>query len=65
MNLDFGSLPGVVIVSMIEYLTKVLDEWPEILRATKINPHTDTVFTTCNSETTTWGHGITVPQDYS
>ena len=26
MNLDYGLLPGVLIISMIKYLTKVLEE---------------------------------------
>ena len=44
MVLDHGSLPGVLIVSMIKYLTKVLEEWPEELRGSKINPHSDNLF---------------------
>jgi hypothetical protein len=28
MDLDYGSSPGALIVSMIKYLTKVLEEWP-------------------------------------
>ena len=45
MDLDFGSSPGVLIVSMIKYLTKVLEEGPEELRGSKINPHSDSLFT--------------------
>ena len=44
MYLDYGSSPGVLIVSMIKYLTKVLEEWPEELRGSKINPHSDNLF---------------------
>ena len=35
MDLDYGLLPGVLIVSIIKYLTKVLEEWPEELRGQK------------------------------
>ena len=45
MDLDCGSLSGVLIVSMIKYLTKVLEEWPEELRVLKINLHPDNLFT--------------------
>ena len=45
MDLDYGSLLGALIVSMIKYLTKVLDEWPEELRGSKITPHLDHLFT--------------------
>ena len=45
MDLDYGSSPGVLIISMIKYLTKVLKEWPEELRGSKINPHSDLSFT--------------------
>ena len=45
MDLDCGSSLRVLIVSMITYLTKVLEEWPEELRGSKINPHSDHLFT--------------------
>ena len=45
MDLNYGSSPGVLIVSMIKYLTKVLKEWPGELRGSKINPHSDFLFT--------------------
>ena len=32
MDLNYGSLPGELLVSMITYLAKVLEEWPEELR---------------------------------
>ena len=32
MDLDYGALPGALIVSIIKYLTKVLEGWPEELR---------------------------------
>ena len=41
MDLDFGYLPEAMAVSIMKYLTKVLNEWPEVLKRTKINPHTD------------------------
>ena len=43
MDLDYGSLPGALIVSMVKYLTKVPKDWPEELRRSKINPHSDHV----------------------
>ena len=45
MDLDYGSSPGALIVSMIKYLTTCLEEWPEELRGSKINPHSDNLFT--------------------
>ena len=45
MDLNYGSLPGVLIVSMIKYLTKVPEEWPEELRGSKITQHSDQLFT--------------------
>ena len=45
MDLDYGLSPGVLIVSIIKYLTKVLEEWLEELRGSKINPHSDNLFT--------------------
>ena len=41
MDLDYGSSPRALNVSMIKYLTKVLKEWPEELRGSKINQHSD------------------------
>ena len=45
MDLDFESEPGVLIISMIKYLQKILDKWPEELTSTKANPANDTLFT--------------------
>ena len=42
---QFRFLPGVLIVSMIKYLAKVLEEWSEELRGSNINQHSDYVFT--------------------
>ena len=35
MDLDFGTSPGTMIISMIKYLQKTVDEFPEVLRGTK------------------------------
>ena len=35
MQLDFGTCPGSMIILMIKYLQKILDEWPEVLGGTK------------------------------
>ena len=44
MDLENSSSPRALIVSMIKSLTKVLKEWPEELRGSKINPHSDFLF---------------------
>ena len=44
MQLDFGTCPGSMIISMIKYLQKILDEWPEVLGGTKACPTTDNLF---------------------
>ena len=44
MDLDFGTCPGTMISSMIKYLQKVIDEFPEILRGTKACPAGDNLF---------------------
>ena len=31
MDLDFGTCPGTIIISMIRYLQKAIDEFPEVL----------------------------------
>ena len=33
-----------MIVSVGKYLTKVLNEWTEVLRNTRLNTHTDNIF---------------------
>ena len=38
MDLDFGTSPGTMIISMIKYLQKVIDEFPEVLRGTNACP---------------------------
>ena len=45
MNGDHESFPGVLIVLMIKYSTKVLEERPEEFRGSNINPHSDYIFT--------------------
>ena len=37
VDLNYGSLTGVLLILMIKYLTKVLKEWPKELRGPKIN----------------------------
>ena len=44
MQLDFGTCPGSMIISMIKYLHKILDEWTEVLGSTKACPPTDNLF---------------------
>ena len=42
MDLKFGTCPGtMIIISMIRYLQKVIDEFPEVLRGTKACPAGD------------------------
>ena len=38
MELDFGTCGGTMIISMIKYLQKIIDEFPEVLRGTKSCP---------------------------
>ena len=35
MQLNFGTCPGSMIISMIKYLQKILYTWPEVLGGTK------------------------------
>ena len=44
MQLDFDTCPGSMIISMIKYLQKILDEWPEVLGGMKACPATDNLF---------------------
>jgi hypothetical protein len=44
LDLDFGTIPGCLLVSMIRYLQKVTEEWPEQLTSTKTNPASDNLF---------------------
>ena len=45
MDIDWASVPGTMIVSMIKYLHKVFEELPEVLRGTKASPDGDHLFT--------------------
>ena len=38
MNLGFGTCPGTMIVSMIRYLQKIMDEFSKILRGANTCP---------------------------
>ena len=38
MEIDFGTFPGTFIISMIKYRQKIMDGFPEVLRATKACP---------------------------
>ena len=44
MDLNFGTSPGTMIISMIKYLQKVIGEFPEVLRSTKACLVGDTLF---------------------
>ena len=44
MQLDFGTCHGLMIISMIKYLHKIIYEWPEVLGVTKACPATDNVY---------------------
>ena len=44
MELDFGTFPGTLIISMIKYFNKIIYEFPEVLRGTKACPYGDNLF---------------------
>ena len=44
MDLDFETIPGCLLVSMIKYLQKVMEECPEQITSTKSNPASDNLF---------------------
>ena len=44
MKLDFRTCPGTLIISMIKYLQKIIDEFPEFLRGAKSCPAGDNLF---------------------
>ena len=44
MELDFGTCPGTLIISMIKYLQKIIDEFPEVIRGTKACHAGDNLF---------------------
>ena len=43
-DIDWGSVPGTMIVSMIKYLYQIIEEIPEVLRGTKPTPARDHLF---------------------
>ena len=49
-DIDMGSVPGFMIVSMIKYLYQIIGEFPEVLGGTKPSPAGDHLFTVCNEE---------------
>ena len=50
MELDFGTCPGTLIVFMIKYLQKTIDEFPEVLMGTKSCPTGDDLFNIRDNE---------------
>ena len=44
MDIDWAAVPGTMIVSMIKYLSKVIEEFPEIITGTKASPAGDHPF---------------------
>ena len=44
MDIDWATVPGTMIVSMIKYLSKVIKEFPEIIKGTKASPAGDHLF---------------------
>ena len=44
MELDFGTCPGTLIISMIKYLQKIIYKLTEVLRGTKACPVGDNLF---------------------
>ena len=45
MDINWDSVPGTMIVSMIKYLHKLIEEFPEVLQGTKASPSGDHLFT--------------------
>ena len=44
MEMNFGTDPGTIIISMSKYLQKIIEEFPETLRGTKASPARDNLF---------------------
>ena len=44
MDIDWLTKPGVMIVSMIKYLQKVIDEFPDDIKSTRASPTGDHLF---------------------
>ena len=51
MQLDWGSSPGTMIVSMIKYLQKVIEEFPEVLNGKRYSPAGDHLFNVREDDT--------------
>ena len=44
MDINWASVPGTMIVSMIKYLHKMIEEFPELLLRTKASPSGNHLF---------------------
>ena len=44
MELNVGTCPGTLIISVIKYLQNIIDKFPEVLRGTKGCPAGDNIF---------------------
>ena len=44
MDIDWATVPGIMIVSMSKYLSKVLEEFPEIIKGTRSSRAGDHLF---------------------
>ena len=44
MDIDWLTKPGVMIVSMIKYLQKIIEEFPEDIKSTRASPAGDHLF---------------------
>ena len=49
-DIDWGSVPGTIIVSMIKCLHQIIEDFPEVLRGTKPSPAGDHLFTVRDEE---------------
>ena len=44
MDIDWATVPGTMIVSIIKYLFKVMEEFPKIIKGTRSSPAGDHLF---------------------
>ena len=44
MDIDWLTKPGVMIISMIKYLQKIIEEFPEVIKLTRSSPAGDHLF---------------------
>ena len=44
MDIDWLTQPGVMIISMIKYLQKIIEEFPEVIKSTRSSPAGDHLF---------------------